>query len=99
MDTTSVSLVVIDSSILVEEETNFVEDWQTTVENYAENPNIQAAIGIVVLLALVGLLIIRGSRGRKKEAKAREERAREILLRRTMREKMYAPETAFLDEY
>ena len=98
MDTTSVSLVVIDSSILVEEETNFVEDWQTTVENYAENPNIQAAIGIIVLLALVGLLIIRGSRGRKKEAKAREERAREILLRRTMREKMYAPETAFLDE-
>ena len=87
MDTTSVSLNVIDSTIIIEVDDPIIQDWRTMVEQAIEDPTIQAFIGLGLLVLLTFGLIIRNARGKKKDARAREERTREILLRRTMREK------------
>ena len=87
MDTTSVSLNVIDSTIIIEEDDPIIQDWRTMVDQAIEDPTIQAFVGLGLLVLLTLGLIIRNARGKKIDARAREERTREILLRRTMRER------------
>ena len=69
MDTTSVSLNVIDSTIIIEEDDPIIQDWRTMVEQAIEDPTIQAFVGLGLLVLLTFGSIIRNARGKKKDAR------------------------------
>ena len=80
MDTTSVSLTVIDSTIIIKEPDPIIQDWKTIIEQAIEDPTIQAFVGLGLLVLLTFGLIIRNARGKKKDARAREERSRKFCF-------------------
>jgi hypothetical protein len=79
LDTVTISLNAIDSSIYAEpSESNDNSYFQEVLDNSL----VQAAIGALVLFFLMGLLVIRGKSSRLKEATNRQLRAEQLVRAR-----------------
>ena len=79
MDTVTFTVRAVDSTAPA---TSTADDETSAVANLSQNALVQAAGGVLVLLALMGLLVLRGQRKTRKADSDRLIRAKELMERR-----------------
>ena len=82
MDSIIITLDVQDSRL----ETNTIDDQTDTINKLLKQPVIQAALGILILFALMGTLYVRGKANNTRRNKERREHAESVLKARISRQ-------------
>ena len=82
MDSITITLDVQDSRL----ETNTIDDQTDTINKLLKQPVIQAALGILILFALMGTLYVRGKANNTRRNKERREHAESVLKARISRQ-------------
>ena len=82
MDSITITLDAKDSRL----ETNTIDDQTDTINKLLKQPVIQAALGILILFALMGTLFVRGKANNTRRNKERREHAESVLKARISRQ-------------
>lgn len=78
MDTVSITLVAEDSRL----KSNIIDDQTDAINKLLKQPAVQAALGAVLLVTLMGLLYVRGKASAARRNEARREHAENVLKAR-----------------
>ena len=82
MDSITITLDAKDSRL----ETNTIDDQTDTINKLLKQPVIQAALGILILFALMGTLYVRGKANNTRRNKERRQHAESVLKARISRQ-------------